>query len=315
MIEWHSQMLPRYRRRAKAVDDALLGLYLCDANTRRIRKALQPLMKNTPLSKSSISRLVSRLKEQFEVWQRRALHNETLVHLYLDGFGAKVRCGGRVVSVPVLAAVGVRESGEKVLLGLWLRGSESAMAWEGVLDDLSARSLPRPQLVIIDGNQGLRLAVETTWPKIDVQRCTVHKLKDLLSHAPKHAHEEIREDYQAVIYANGLEEALIARERFIKKWQNRCEGMVKSLLEAGDELLTFFRYPQSQWRSLRSTNIIERIYGEFRRQIKTQMPFPTESAVLIMLYGLFASGQITLRKISNWRDMSEIIKKRFDRVA
>ncbi len=238
-----------------------------------------------------------------------------MVHLYLDGFGAKVRCGGRVVSVPVLVTVGVRESGEKVLLGLWLRGSESAMAWEGVLDDLSARGLSRPQLVIIDGNQGLRLAVETIWPKIDVQRCTVHKLKNLLSHAPKHVHEAIRGDYHAIIYADSLAEAKSVRERFVKQWQNRCEGVVKSLLEAGDELLTFFRYPESQWRSLRSTNIIERIYGEFRRRIKTQMPFPTESAFLIMLYGLIASGQITLRKIPGWRDMSEIIKKRIDKVA
>ncbi len=314
-IEWRSQMLPRYRRRAKAVDDAILGLYLCGANTRRIRKALQPLLKGTPLSKSSISRLVGRLKEEFEVWQRRALHNELLVHLYLDGFGAKVRCGGRVSSIPVLAAVGVRPSGEKILLGLWLRGSESVEAWEGVLEDLTTRGLPRPLLVIIDGNQCLRLAVETTWPKIDVQRCTVHKLKNLLSHAPKHAHEAIREDYHTIIYAASLEEAKVARERFIKQWRNRCEGVVKSLLEAGDELLTFFRYPESQWRSLRSTNIIERIYGEFRRRIKTQLPFPTESAVLIMLYGLFASGQMTLRKIPGWRDMPEIIKKKVDKVA
>ncbi|MEO0115352.1 MAG: IS256 family transposase [candidate division WOR-3 bacterium] len=314
-IEWQSHILPRYQRRAKALDDAILGIYLCGANTRRIKQALRPLLKGTPLSKSSISCLVLRLKEYFESWRTRALHNEFVAYLYLDGFGVTIRSCGRVCRVPVLAAVGVNEKGEKILLGLWLRGSESAQAWQGVIEDLVLRGLPCPELVIIDGNQGLRSAIELTWPKIDVQRCVVHKLRNLLAHAPKHASEAIKEDFHAIVYASGLEEALLARDRFVRKWKTRCEGVVKSLKEAGNELLTFFRYPQSQWKSLRSTNIIERLYGEFRRRIKTQASLPSEHAVLIILFGLFASGQICLRRLSGWRDMPQVVNKTIDKVA
>lgn len=322
-IEWHSQILPRYQRRAKTVDDAILSLYLCGANTRRIKKALRPLLKGTPLSKSTISRLVGRLKEQFEAWQKRSLQDEIIAYLYLDGFGVSIRVGGRVVRVAVLAAVGVKENGEKVLLGLWLRGAESTNAWEGVLAELVGRGLVRPQLVIIDGNPGLRAAVEAIWPKIEVQRCVVHKLRNLLAHAPKHTHEAIKEDYHAIIYAVNREEALAAWDRFEKKWRKQCPGVVKSLLEAQAELLTFFCYPESQWKSLRSTNIIERIYGEFRRRIKTQSSLPSEEAVLILLYGLFASGQIVMGRIPGWREMpacatadrSLLVKKALDRVA
>lgn len=139
-IEWQSHILPRYQRRAKALDDAILGIYLCGANTRRIKQALRPLLKGTPLSKSSISRLVLRLKEYFESWRNRALHNEFVAYLYLDGFGVTIRSCGRVCRVLVLAAVGVNEKGEKILLGL--RGSESAQTWRALVEDLVSRGLP-----------------------------------------------------------------------------------------------------------------------------------------------------------------------------
>jgi transposase-like protein len=232
--------------------------------------------------------------------------------VYLDGIGVKVRVGGRVVGVPVLVAIGVREDGEKVLLSLSVMGQESYGGWKGVLEDLTGRGLKAPVLAIIDGSKGLREAVEEVWHGIDVQRCTVHKERNLLSHAPKHCSEEIKEDYRAIVYAESLEEAHRARERFKRKWEKRCEGVVRSLMEGGEELLTFYKYPVGQWKSLRSTNIIERVQGEFRRRIKTQSSLPTEGAVLIILYGLYASGQIRMRKIGGWERMGEVVGERLD---
>lgn len=95
-VEWHSSLLPRYARRAKAVDNAILGLYLGGVNTRRIKVALKPLLQDAPLSKSTISRLVARLKESLERWQSRSLQNEPLVYLYLDAISVKVRVADRV---------------------------------------------------------------------------------------------------------------------------------------------------------------------------------------------------------------------------
>lgn len=308
--EWHSSLLPRYARRAKAVDNAILGLYLGGVNTRRIKVALKPLLRDAPLSKSTISRLVARLKESLERWQNRSLQEEPLVYLYLDAVRVKVRVASKVCSMPVRVALGVRpyripweETGEKVLLELALRGGDSQEAWRGVLEGLVSRGLPTPRLIKADGHPGLRAAIEDLWSGIDVQWCTVHKLRNLLAHAPRHAHDAVREDFHAIVYADSPAEAQAAYQRFIRKWERQCVGVVKSLLEANQEILTFYRYSRSQWKCLRTTNIIERLHGEFRRRVKTQAALPSEGAVLVLLYGLMASGQIRLRRIDGWQDL------------
>ena len=302
--EWQSQIVPTYARRMRQVNEAVLHAYLCGANTRRIRGALKPLLQGRALSKSAISRIVQGLKGQLEAWRTRALADLDLVALYLDGFHLRVRLGGRVSPVPVLAVLGVQRSGQKVLVHLSLRGSESTDAWAAVCEDLAARGVRAPQLCIIDGGKGLRAAVERTWPAAGIQRCTVHKLRNLLTHAPRRLHDELRDDYHAIVFAEDGGAARRAYAAFLKKWTKGCPGAVTSLEEAGVELLTFFRYPRSQWKSWRTTNSIERLYLEFRRRVKTQGSFPTADAALALLYGLVASGQICFRKLEGSQDMA-----------
>jgi transposase-like protein len=159
-------------------------------------------------------------------------------------------------------------------------------------------------LAVIDGNKGLREAVKSTWPWIDVQRCTKHKLENLFTHAPKRLYEEIKADYHLIVYAENEIEARQAWKRFEKKWEKPCPTVVKSLNEAGDELLTFYRYPRSMWKSLRTTNVIERMNEEFRRRVKTQGSLPNSEAALKLLFGLFAFGQISMRRIVGWTDLN-----------
>ena len=199
--EWQSQILPAYARRMRQVNEAVLQAYLCGANTRRIRGALKPLLQGRALSKSAISRIVQGLKAQLEAWRTRTLTDLELVALYLDGFHLRVRLGGRVSPVPVLAVLGVQRNGQKVLVHLSLRGSESTDAWTAVCEDLAARGVRAPQLCVLDGSKGLRAAVERTWPTVAIQRCTVHKLRNLLTHAPRRLHDELRADYHAIVFA------------------------------------------------------------------------------------------------------------------
>lgn len=172
--EWQSELLPRYARRTREVDAALAGLYLSGTNTRRVRQALKPLLKDAPLSKSAVSRVVTGLKDQYEQWRSRDLSGERLKVLYLDALYLAVRLAKKIEKVPVAAAIGVRDDGTKVLLGLWTYASEGRAAWAAVLEDLTARGLAVPALVVIDGSRGLRAAVAESWPKVEVQRCTVH---------------------------------------------------------------------------------------------------------------------------------------------
>src|SRR2546422_660570 len=217
--EWQSQLLPGHRRSTPEVEQAVLGVYLSGGNTRRIRAALSPRLAQAPLSKSAVSRLVARLEEGYQAWQKRDLAAERIVYLYLDAIYLKVRSGGKVVSLPVLVALGVRAGGGEGLLGL----------------------------------------------------ATAER----------------------------------ARERFLAHWRKPCPAVAASLEEAGDELLTFYAFPASQWLSLRTTNAIERLQLEFRRRVKTQGPQPSETAALRLLFGLLASGQIKLRRIKGFRELEE----------
>src|SRR5262249_55451006 len=174
--EWTSNIVPRYQRRMPEVNEAVVATYLAGGNTRRIRGALQPLLKAAPLSKSAVSRVVATLKDGLEAWRTRSLADLDVIYVYLDGFALRVRSAGKVVSVPVLGVIGVFPDGHKHLLALDLCGGESFAAWKGCLDDLVARGLRAPVLTIIDGNAGLRRAVGLAWPRAAVQRCCVHKL-------------------------------------------------------------------------------------------------------------------------------------------
>ena len=307
--EWTSRIVPRYQRRIPEVNEAVIATYLAGGNTRRIRGALQPLLKAAPLSKSAVSRVIATLKGSLEAWGTRSLTDLDVIYVYLDGFALRVRSGGKVVSVPVLGVVGVLVDGGKQLLALELCAGESFAAWKGCLDDLVARGLPAPVLAIIDGNAGLRRAVGLVWPKAAVQRCCVHKLRNLERKAPKHALAAIRDDFHRIVYSANADAARAAYTAFERTWAKRCSGVVASLREGGDELLTFFTFPKVQWKTLRTTNTIERLHEEFRRRVKTQGSLPSEDAALILLFSLVASGQIKLRRIDGWRKIAAVLSQ------
>ncbi len=302
--EWRSQLVPRYQRRTRRVDEALLGVYLAGTNTRRIKAALAPLLRGGPLSKDAISRLVGRLREDFETWRARDLAGDQIRYLFLDGWYPKVRLGKQRVRVPVLVTLGVRADGQRVVLDLRLVGDESAAAWSEVVASLVARHLGPPGLAVVDGNPGLVAALRAAWPSIALQRCTAHKLRNLLAKAPARLREELAEDYRRMIYAEHATQVAQARTVFTKKWRLRCPGVVESLAEAGDDLFTFVRFPPAQWKALRTTNALERIHEEFRRRVKTQASLPSQDAVLLLLFGLLRSGAITLRALVGYQELA-----------
>jgi transposase-like protein len=126
---------------------------------------------------------------------------------------------------------------------------------------------------------------------------------------------EVRDDFHRIAYAEGLEAARTAFTAFERKWTKRCPGVVRSLQEGGTELLTFFSFPRAQWKTLRTTNVIERLHEEFRRRVKTQGALPTEDAAVVLLFGLVASGQITLRRLDGWRKIATALRQRMRSAA
>jgi transposase-like protein len=304
--EFQSELLPRYQRRTREVDEAILNVYLAGANSRRIKRALEPLLGDTHLSKSAISRVVARLKALFAQWRDRDLSSETYAIVFLDGFHLKVRLAKRVVAVPVLVALGVAEDGSKRLIALELAVSESSAAWGGFVAGLLDRGLQLPRLLVTDGHGGLKKA-RGAWPAVAVQRCTQHKWENLKRHCPTHAHAELRRDWSAIVQAQDGAAARRAYDAMLTKWRTLCPPVVRSLDEAGLELLTFYAFPKPMWKGLRTTNSIENLNREFRRRTKTQGSFASEDAALTLLFGLVAFRQIELRKITGYSHVAALL--------
>jgi putative transposase len=300
--EWKSALLPAYRRLSRRAELLIAGVYLAGVNTRRVRRALQTLFAGR-IGKDAVSRAWHKTRAAWEAWQRRDLAADDIVRLILDGTVVKVRLDRRATAISLLIALGIRRDGQKVVLAIRNMGGETEAAWRAVLDDLLARGLAKPELVIVDGGQGLEAALACLWDDVPVQRCTVHKERNLLAHAPKHLHDEVRADFNDMMHAKTAAEVLARRKAFLAKWKLRCRPVATSLEEAGARLFTFVRYPPEQWRSARTTNAIERLHEEFKRRIKTQCLLPCAETAAMLFWALLASGQITMRRVDGWQTL------------
>jgi putative transposase len=302
--EWRNATIPAYQRRTKRADALIAGAYLSGTNTRRVRRALTALFGGA-VGKDTVSRVWRKTKGDWDVWNARSLADEPIVRLILDGTVVRVRLDRRATSISLLVALGVRADGQKVLLAIKTMGGESEAAWRTLLENLAARGLRTPELVIVDGGSGLDKALATLWPDAPVQRCTVHKHRNLLAHAPERLHEEVSADYNDMIYAQSRQEIEAKRKAFIRKWRLKCRAVADSLEEAAERLFTFARFPQSQWKSIRTTNAIERLHEEFKRRIKTQTVLPSAETAAMLFWALLASGQIVMRKVDGWKSLSQ----------
>jgi transposase-like protein len=297
--EWKSAFLPAYKRLSRRAEALIAEAYLAGMNTRRVRRALARLFEGH-VGKDVVSRAWQGTRSAWETWQQRDLTDEDIVRLILDGTVVKVRLDRKATAISLLIALGIRRDGQKVVLAIKNMGGETEAAWRAVLDDLLARGLAKPELVIVDGGKGLEAALASLWADVPVQRCTVHKERNLLAHAPKHLHDEIKADFNDMVHARTAADVLARRKAFLAKWRLRCRPVAESLAEAGERLFTFLRYPPEQWRSLRTTNAIERLHEEFKRRIKTQCLLPCAETAAMLFWALLASGQITMRRVDGW---------------
>jgi putative transposase len=297
--EWRSELLPAYKRLSRRAEAVIAQAYLAGVNTRRVRRALAGLFGGR-VGRDAVSRAWRKTRSAWAAWQARDLAGDDIVRLVLDGTVVKVRLDRRAAAISLLIVLGVRRDGQKVVLAIRNMGGETEAAWRAVLDDLLARGLAKPELVIVDGGKGLEAALASLWDDVPVQRCTVHKDRNLLAHAPKHLHDEVRADFNDMMHAKTAAEVLARRKAFLAKWKLRCRPVAESLEEAGERLFTFVRYPLEQWRSLRTTNAIERLHEEFKRRIKIQCLLPCAETAAMLFWALLASGQITLRRVAGW---------------
>jgi putative transposase len=238
------------------------------------------------VSRSAASRICRELRERFRAFMARDLSGIRLVALFLDAIYLPVRPSG--AKQGVLCAWGVAETGERVLLAVSLGMRESEEDWLALGRDLTARGLRPPLLVVADGAPGLTNAIEQLWPRAERQRCTVHRLRNLLAKLPERERERVR-----LAYWRALDEATDAGDG-----RRRVGALIAELDRAGfaaaaacladdlDALLVHLRYPLRHRRRWRSTNLLERSLGEVRRRTKVIGRFPGEMSCLSLCWAV-----------------------------
>jgi len=234
---------------------------------------------------SKLSRSLDRLVKAF----REARLKDEWVYLFLDGVSLRVRRPAGRQRVQMLVVYGVRADGTRQLLSFLRSLGESQVAWESLLLDLYRRGLEGKnlKLIVTDGCEGLRAAIQTVYPRVDHQRCWVHKMRNILEKVRRCHHDAVKAEAQAIYRAHNRKAAQAAFRIFQSHWRDTYPAMVKRLERDLPELLSFFSFPPHLWRKLRTTNIIERCFVEVRRRTRPMVCFVNVESVDRIIYAIF----------------------------
>lgn len=262
-----------------------LGMYVRGMSDRDIEDLWIEAFGRQVLSKSAASEVSKVLGKEFDQWRKRDLADLKLLYLFLDAVFLPVRRGTKEKE-GVLAAYGITEEGKKVLLHLALGARESYEDWLGFLQDLVVRGLASPLLVLRDGRPGLIKAIREIWPETFQQHCQVHKMRNILSKLPKKALHQIKSlihrIFQAPSYEQGMHLGHQVIERFRRLYPSAMECLEKDLAQC----LTYLKFPKEHAKVIRTTNLMERTFGEGRRRTKVIPRFPTETSCLSLVFSV-----------------------------
>lgn len=302
---FESVWLQAIGKRSQRLLELIPALYVKGLSQRDIEAALVQALGVEGTGRGVITELCKELRPQFRSWQQRDLSTLEVTYLFLDGVYLKLRPEDRK-AVAVLCAYGILVDGRKVLLHLEIGDKESTACWEGFLDDMKGRGLADPLLVVMDGNAGCRKAVRRTFSGSLVQRCQVHKMRNIMCKLPAVARATlkrlIQKAFTAATYAEGLAQA----RAIIDQYQEAFPAAMKCLAQDLEECLTALKLPLAHRVQTRTTNLLERLFGEGKRRSKVIPRFQSETSGLTLLYAVLIDAS------ESWRGlrMNDVIRQR-----
>lgn len=281
---FQSSVLPKSRQYEDRIREDLSLMYLAGLSTRAM-SLLTTRLVGRSLSPNEVSKANAELTEGIEKWRNRALSSELFKYIFVDGVNILMRVSGSIELVPVLVAVGVTETGHKKVLGIQAGDKESASNWREFFKDLKHRGLDGSKVLlgIMDGLPALEKVFREEFPSSKTQRCQVHVASNVLAKVTRKDKKQVADDLRSIFYASSKGKALDFYKAFKEKWEKDHPSAVKALARSIDSCLTFFAFPEEEWISLRTTNIIERLNKEFKRRTKSMEIVAGENACYKLL--------------------------------
>src|ERR1700736_6094235 len=286
----------RLRTRTADLESLVRGMYVRGLSTQDVSALYTDTFGGSRLSKSTVSRVTQQLNQDFDTWRRRDLSELPVVYLFLDGQYHAAR-QGTDEKEGVLSAYALLEDGQPVLLHLDLGPRESYDAWLSFLQDLAARGLRDPLLVVMDGAPGLVKAVKRAWPGAYRQKCQVHKMRNILAKLPRLMQAKMKGLVQQVFLAPTFATAMKRGRDLIAKFKDRYPAAMECLDRALEECVTYLRFPDAHHRRIRTTNRLERLNGEGRRRTKVIPRVSTERLCMTLLYASLVAASKLWRGI------------------
>lgn len=277
-----------FQRRAEEVALLIREAFLQGMSTRKVGRVVA-IVTGEAVSAQTVSTLTKSLDRLVKRFHEAPLLDQW-AYWFLDGVSLRVRRPAGRKRVQMLVAYGVRRDGQRRLLAFQRSPGESEAAWEGFLRDLYRRGLEGKnlQLIVTDGCAGLAAALQTVYPRVEHQRCWVHKMRNILEKVRQRDYDQVKAGAQAICRAYSGWHAQRAFQRFRARWSQSYPAMVRQLEKDLPELLTFFDFPRHLWRKLRTTNVIERCFVEVRRRTRPMVCFVNIHSVDRIIYSIFS---------------------------
>ena len=291
---FQSKILGAYVSRTEKLDELIARMYVHGMSTRDIEVTFADVLSGTGVSKSVVSRVTQCLSDDFEAFRNRDLSKEELLYLELDGTYLRYHQGAEKKE-PILVATGYRVDGTRVLLHIGVGNSESYENWKGFLQEMVARGLNEPLLIVTDGNPGGLKAIEEVFPRSLKQRCQKHRLENILGKAPKEVRAELKASILESFHAESYEQGQKKGREVIAHYRQRFPSAMKCMEETLDACLQALRLPPAHHKRLRTSNLLERTFGEHKRRTKVIPHFFTEAAALKLSFA------VLLAVTNKWR--------------
>ena len=280
--EFEPQIVKKNQTDISSIEDQVLSMYAKGMTTRDISTHLKDVY-GVDASAEMISRMTDRILPIAKEWQNRPLERKYAV-VFMDAVHFFVRQDNITVKKAVYVAIGIRLTGEKEVLGMWIGGNESAKYWLGVLNEIKNRGVEDILIVSVDGLTGFVDAIGAVYPKAEVQRCIVHQIRYSTKFISYKDLKPFMADLKTVYQAATQEQAEENLDMLEEKWGGKYPSSIASWRNNWPQLSTYFKYPSEIRKIIYTTNSIENFNRQLRKVTKSKSVFPTDDALLKSIY-------------------------------
>jgi len=287
--EFEPKVIPKHQREWRGFDDKILSMYGLGLSTKAIQENIKDIY-NVEISPELISRVTDEVKGLVDEWRNRPLEPFYPV-IFFDALRVNIRDEGHVIKKALYLALAIRQDGQKEVLGMWIEQNEGSKFWLGIMNELKNRGLQDILIAAVDGLTGFPDAINTVYPKTEVQLCMVHMVRNSVKYISFKDRKAVTMDLKEIYLAPSTDAAENALDRFSEKWDKKYPMISKSWRSRWSEVIPFRKFSTEIRKAVYTTNAIESVNYNLQRNLKTRQSFPNDEAALKLVF-------MILRRIS-----------------